>query len=664
MIGHGPKLTSSLKMQHSNTTQARALYHQTNGFDYSKNTPGIDRDRAIEIAKDPASSPYNLEDLSRHPSREVRRLVACNPNTPESNLRILWESWPEAILENPITDIWELTDTWPLHRRVDHPVLWAWYHYFIRTGQIEKMLVHIPEEVRLGFPLNQGTLDFWMAEDPSWKVRGRIAERSTHPEVQASLIKDSEREVRIALARNRGISSYCHRAVASDPDRDVLIALAGNTDIKGDIENSGLGILAFCDDDAVRVAAASNPLMPNQFMARHCVWDECVGVRVAVAENPGLDKRLHQLMQKTGDVEVLLALARNRAADAGFLERLAESKDPVLRAMAAANPKTPEEQQLALYEDRESAVRNAFVGQRRYGSHFIELAIEKGGRRLKCELAVRAGLKREQLLALSKDPDRHVRQAVVNRLMSGRFQHDTLTNRTVVEVLSRDKDPNIRKSMVTDYRLNESRLNEMAEDSDPEVRIAVACQHNTGRAGLALLVADKNPSVRHHAAVTILDKGWIWGRHNAILCASDAVRLRSKLFMVKQLLKGLVHDPCLRVRRLLAGHTCTPAQILCKMLNDSDQQVRESIRKRSRFPRDEMIRLIKEKPDWPFSGAGMTLNEKVLSRLANKNNEYTRGLVARNCRTPVGILRTLARDESEFVRAKLEENPKYKRIKK
>ena len=59
----------------------------------------------------------------------------------------------------------------------------------------------------------------------------------------------------------------------------------------------------------------------------------------------------------------------------------------------------------------------------------------------------------------------------------------------------------------------------------------------------------------------------------------------------------------------------------------------------------------------------MTLNEKVLSRLANKNNEYTRGLVARNCRTPLGVLRTLARDESEFVHAKLEENPTYIRNK-
>jgi hypothetical protein len=252
---------------------------------------------------------------------------------------------------------------------------------------------------------------------------------------------------------------------------------------------------------------------------------------------------------------------------------------------------------------------------------------------------------------------------VVNRLQSGRFQHDTLSNRLVVRALSRDGNPGIRISMVTDHRLNESRLNEMAEDSNPDVRIAVACHYKTGREGLALLVTDKNPSVRHHAVVTILNKGWIWGRHNAILYAYEAVYLRSRIYMVKQLLKGLVNDPCLKVRRLLAGHACTPAQILCRMLNDRDQQVRESIGKRSRFPRDEMIRLTREKPDWDSVGAGMTLNAKVLSRLANKNNEYTRGLVARNCRTPVGTLRILARDKSEFVRARLEENLKYNRIK-
>jgi len=182
-----------------------------------------------------------------------------------------------------------------------------------------------------------------------------------------------------------------------------------------------------------------------------------------------------------------------------------------------------------------------------------------------------------------------------------------------VEALSRDEDSYIRKNMVTDHRLNESRLNEMAQDSDPEVRIAVACDHNTGRAGLALLVADKKPTVRRHAALTVLRKGWIWGRHNATLCTNDSACLRSKLFMVKQLLKGLVHDPCLQVRRLLAGHTCTPAHILSRMLNDSDQQVRESIRNRSRFPRDEMIRLTKEKSNRFLGGRSLTKNERVLA---------------------------------------------------
>ena len=634
-------------------------------------TLAVEIDEATNLAKDPRTSSRNLEELSRYSDRNVRRQVAFNPSTPENLLREMWVTWPEAILENPIIDVWELTGSVPLYEKLDREGLWSWYHYLIRSGQHDKINANIPESVRLGFPFKHRSLEYWLCEDPSSQVRVRLAGSSRYPEVQARLVMDPEREVRIALAENRHLSAYCHRVMASDPSKDVMIALAQNTHIKEDIKNAGFGILSFFEDEDVRAAAASNPKTPLDILERHCIRDESEKVKISAAMNPSLGKKLHREMQTKLHLDmnvrrernIVVALASNRAADIDFLTELATSKNHSYRSAAAANPNTPEELQLALYNDDSEKVRNAFVGLHCCGKRFFDFAIENGSRQLKCDLAVKPGRTGEQLMTLAKDSDRRVRLAVVKRLQCGRFQHDTMANRMVVGALSRDGDPGIRKSMVTDHRLNESRLNEMAEDSDSNVRIAVACHYNTGRAGLALLVADKNDSVRHHAALTVLDKGWVWGRHNAILCDYDAVGLRSKLFMVKQLLKGLVHDPCLQVRRLLAGHTCTPAQILCRMLNDSDQQVRESIRKRSRFPRDEMIRLTREKPDWGSVGAGMTLNAKVLARLANQNNEYTRGLVARNCRTPVGVLRTLARDESEFVSAKLEENPKYIRNK-
>ena len=634
-------------------------------------TLAVEKDVAIEIAKNPRTSSMNLEELSRYPDRMVRRQVAFNPSAPESLLRELWATWPEAILENPIIDVWELTGAAPLYKRLDQEGLWAWYHYLIRSGQHEKIEINIPENVRLGFPFKHRSLEYWLCEDPSVHVRIRLAGASRYPEVQARLVMDPVREVRIALAENRHLSTYSHRVMASDPSKDVMIALAQNTLFSENIENAGFGILALFEDEDVRAAAASNPKTPQYVLERDCIRDESEKVKIGAALNPSLGKKLHRQMQTKLHLEmnvrrernIVVALASNRAADADFLTELATSKNRAYRSAAAANPNTPEELQLALYNDDSEKVRNAFVGLHRCGKRFFDLAIENGSRQLKCDLAVRAGRTGEQLMTLAKDSDRRVRQAVVKRLQCGRFQHDTLSNRMVVGALSRDEDPGIRKNMVADHRLNESRLNEMAGDSDPEVRIAVACHYNTGRAGLAMLVADKNDSVRHHAALTVLGNGWIWGRHNATLFINDAANLRSKLFMVKQLLKGLVNDPCLQVRRLLAGHTCTPAQILSRMLNDSDQQVRESIRKRSRFPRDEMIKLTKEKSNRFLGGLSLTLNERVLERLANMNNEYTRGMVARNCRTPVGVLRTLARDKSEFVRSRLQENPTYIRNK-
>ena len=427
-------------------------------------TLAVDEEQAIELAKDPGTSSCYLEELSRYSDRNVRRQVAFNPSTPESLLRDMWVTWPEAILENPIIDVWELTGSVPLYEKLDREGLWSWYHYLIRSGQHDKINANIPESVRLGFPFKHRSLEYWLCEDPSSQVRVRLAGSSSYPEVQARLVMDPEHEVRIALAGNRHLSAYSHRVMASDPNKDVMIALAQNTHIKEDIKNAGFGILAFLEDEDVRIAAASNPKTPQDVLERHCIWDECEKVKIGAALNPSLGKKLHRQMQGELHLEmnvrrernIVVALASNRAADADFLTELATSENRAYRAAAAANSNTPEWLQLALYNDDSEKVRNAFVGLHCCGKYFFDLAMEKGGSRLKCKMAINAGRTREQLMALATDCDLAVRRAVVKRLQSGWFQHNTLTNRIVVEALSRDEDPSIRQSMVTDHRLDDS----------------------------------------------------------------------------------------------------------------------------------------------------------------------------------------------------------------
>ena len=634
-------------------------------------TMEVEKDEAIRIAQNHGTSSLMLEELACHPDRMVRREVANNPNTPEKILKLLWSTWPEAILDNPITCLWELTDLTPLYSRLGEDTLWAWYHYFVRTNQIEKIETYIPEQVRFDFPFKHRSLEYWLCSDPSTRVRSRLAALSSYPEVHARLATDKSHSVRVRLAGNRHINAFCHRIMASDPNIEVMTALAENKYLRRDVNFSGFQILAFFEDENVRIATAANPITPVDVLRRYSIRDECMEVKIAAAKNRSLGRPLHREMQEQlslapdarDERNLVLALASNRAADPDFLARLATSKITAYRAAAAASINTPEDLLLALYNDCSEKVRSAFVGLNRCGRYFFDLAMKKGCSRIKRRMAMTAGRTAKQLIALAKDSDTSVRRAVAERLESSSFHHDTDTNRKLVDLLSRDNDTSIRRKMVADPRLSETRLNDMAEDPDARVRFAVARQHNTGDLGMAKLVADKKSAVRRRAALTILDRGWVWGRHNNSLCMTEAPLLRSRLFVVKRLLCGLANDTCPEVRRLLAEHQNTPAQVLRWMIDDSDGKVRESIAGRSRFPRDEMIRLTGQKTNQYFSEGVMTISELVLARLANEKNEYTRAMVARNCRTPIRVLRTLSQDESEFVRTRLAKNPTYIRNK-
>ncbi|SVE58568.1 uncharacterized protein METZ01_LOCUS511422, partial [marine metagenome] len=226
---------------------------------------------ATEMARNPATSPGNLEELSAHPSRKVCELVAQNPNTPEPVLKELWEFFPKSILENPIIDVWDLTGAVALWQRLPDPVLWGLYHHFMRANKVERIQGIIPEQVRLRFPIINKTLGYWLSQDPSANVRRQVAATAHRPELQLKLALDSEISVRLALAENRQLSAYCHRVMASDPEEKVQTVLANNTYVKGDAEMFGFNILAHSDFEQVRVCVAANPLTASKYIEILCL---------------------------------------------------------------------------------------------------------------------------------------------------------------------------------------------------------------------------------------------------------------------------------------------------------------------------------------------------------------------------------------------------------
>ena len=607
-------------------------------------------------ASDPLTAPGELSRLSGHSNRSVRRLVACNPNTPEEDLLKLWNSYGDCVLKNSIIDIWAITESRPLCEKLPNNVLVSLYFELCRGGQLEKMEALIPESFRIKFPINLRTLGFWMAQDPSPNVRKAVANRTHQRELQVSLATDPNAGVRLALAGNYNLCEYCHRVMASDPEMKVQMALAENDNVKGEAEEMGFDILSISDFEVVRAEAAKNRLVTSKIIEHSLIHDESPFVQEWLAGNPALGKELHRRMQDTDDVGVLAELGKNKCADPEFLKRLAESKNSMLRAAAAANPKTPPADQVRLFGDFDLTVRNAFVGLAYCSRGFFEYACTHGGRELKCRLAKSAGQNREQLRTLARDPDPKVRSALAERLRDGCFQHDTDTNRELVDLVSRDECPKNRIAMVWDRRLSANRINEMALDPNAEVRSNVARHYHTSHEMMKRLITDPVVSVRFEATLSTLGDGWSWGTHNNILFI-DNPSMKTRLRNTIELLLSVVRDSKKHIRLLLAGHRCTPAAILNELLEDEDSKVRETLAKRNSFPRDAMIPMRGD----CFTAFSRTINARMLTRLSRSSNTYVRGLVARNSRTTAKVLRKLSRDRSDFVRQKLLENPKNQR---
>ena len=621
----------------------------------------VSKAKAIEMAKAENTGPYNLEELALIQSREVHRALASNPNTPEDLLQSLWVNWPEAILENPIIDIWDLTQSTPLHIRLKSDVIWSWYHYFIKTNQHDKINTFIPVNYRHQYPVGHGSLEYWLTEDPSAEVRAKLAAYTCKPEVQSILARDKEERVRILLGSNRRLSPFCHRILSSDTSEEVQLAVAKNQSISADVDN-GFSVLASSDYTSVRLATAANSNVWHDDLAKFLLKDENINVRVQAAKNSKIGVLLHKQLQKTNQVRILEALAENKLADTCFLKRLATSQSPRLRAAAAANSKTPGYLQIKLYRDEHAKVRDSFIGINCCGNSFFDAAVDEGDRDLKCKLADMSGRSKEQLVALATDSDVHVRRAVARRLKRGRFQHYTETNVLLVDLLSRDRDYQIRKEMVTDFRLNQKRLDEMAHDKDANVRKEVANHYNTGTEGLTLLLRDKVIKVRYQATLNVLRACWVWGRHNEFLPLSDVRCLIASIKKAESLLMIAAKDSSEKIRKLVAENNWTPAKVLEEMINDSSNTVKKHLSDRIEFPRDAMVRLAQQNDGRLLFKYSLTLTAKVLARLAKSRNEFTRAMAARNCRTPITSLRQLALDQSSFVKLKLEQNPKYKKL--
>lgn len=180
----------------------------------------------LASASDPSTPEDELRRLNSLTSREfraVRKAVAENMAAPKDVLADLFLEFPESVLQNPASALFDMDEAGPLgwvrkRRRllVVQRIKAEFLHRFAqdRDAGVRTSLAtirHAPEDVLLQ-----------LATDPEDDVRAAVANNIEAPAVALrSLVKDPSGRVRRSLASNRSTPPEALHEMALDTDRDV-----------------------------------------------------------------------------------------------------------------------------------------------------------------------------------------------------------------------------------------------------------------------------------------------------------------------------------------------------------------------------------------------------------------------------------------------------------
>ena len=697
-------------MNEINLKKVQSLIHEShegskNSLSSSKNdsSPNLsgaghdleegDFDRWIKAAANPKTSSiclsglYELIKKSKETIKrknEFYRTLACNPNTLESLLFKLWESFPSQFLQNPITELWSFTSASTIANKIPGEVKLTIYMYLIQRGNFNENNFFFPDDERicsvrsfmnpgwylnykpgyrqnLSFPKYIKETENYFAMDPNKDVRAIIASFTLKEETMIKLAEDKSADVRLALAKNGAISKKAHELLSLDSLKKIRISLAENNFVV--IGN--LAIHPLDNRKEIKWKKILTERSKNIFNTLNdydgfliLAYDHETRIRMAAAGNSKTPCCALDFLASDKDELVRSTVARNGSIDFKAYRKLFND-DTVVRQALAQNERLTIKQRLELLNDVSHLVRdNVVTAYRGTSKMFWEKALSNASHSLRLTLASRSGVPGEVLLKLAVDPSIKVRTTLLERLENSCFQQRTETNSKLIEILSRDKVPRIRSYALDDWRISPKRLKELVFDPSESVRQSLAARpFGLDLDSYGKLAIDRKRSVRLTAARYMLPFGHAWGTHNQQVSTDDISNLESlETFLLPQ-----THDIDQAVRLNLAKSKYTPAELLNNLVDDASEQVREALLCRKNFPRDTYIRLAlkpKTKKLLKEYNGFFCLTSNVLCHSALSSNAYIRAMVARNVRTPVLVLRKLANDKCWLVRGQLAKNPR------
>lgn len=280
----------------------------------------------------------------------------------------------------------------------------------------------------------------------------------------------------------------------ADIDPRVRAAAAREYRVELDTFDSQLhqwrGLLASDSELIVRQAVALET--QDSELLRVMAFDADSEVRAVVAANPKTPLETLNLLLSDADADVRRALSRIFKNRYGFLEKLAADTDPSVRQAVAGSLYCNPPLLSALAQDSDSAVRRAALLNPKIEKSMLAVLVHDPSVVARRELATIGHLSAQAYDQLAQDDDVEVRKNVASNQQ---------TPCTILEWLAYDPVFRVRQAVAGNDVTPPATLTHLAKDVAEVVRISVAGNRSTPPDTVATLTSDPESAVRSKALV-------------------------------------------------------------------------------------------------------------------------------------------------------------------
>ena len=348
---------------------------------------------------------------------------------------------------------------------------------------------------------------------------------------------------------------------------EVLIALAGNTALELEDFEALVHKMLACRSLAAREAFASSGHTPPEVLEA-LASDRMADVREILAENRQAPLQVLTALSTDRNRAVRLAVLRNGATPGDLAmsiarEFLTDSTDhELLAVLDALVRRTDVELPAALVEGALDELSKSRVRE-------PDMRYEVGG-------DTRAG--ERTLKRLSKSADDEVRRAVAG---------NSASPATVLDLLATDLVAEVRAAAARNSNLSQEPLRVLLADDDPRVRHAASTNPSASAQGVHQGELER-PEKPRSAGLTRADLQEM----AAATRAETRIQVAYKKDALPDILKFLAGERrSVKVRRAVAAHPNTPAEVLWSLAADKDIEVHQVVSLNSSTPAELLVEL-------------------------------------------------------------------------